>query len=363
MLYLSLLGEQAISDGGASLRAHSSRTAALVAFLVAHAGSPQPRQRIAGLFWPESTDAQALTNLRRELHHLRQVLGDEPSLVVTPRDLCWRDTDTCRVDLRIFDIEREAAARPPRPATTRRSSPTPPRPWPSTGATCCPAQYDDWLLEARSELDRQCVDLCDLLAGARARAGDLAGAVAAARRRIQLQPLEEAGYRTLMRLQADLGDRAGAVSTYHHCASVLERELGVAARPGDPAGVPAAAGPTASRPRRPGAPEPPGRCGSLRAGRWPSSSAGPVSCGGSRRVAGRRRGRPGLAWSAAARASARPGWSPSSPRWPGCRAPWWPAASASARRAAGAGAGRRLAAQPGHPGRRGGPGPGLAGRR
>ena len=49
----------------------------------------------------------------------------------------------------------------------------------------------------------------------------------AARRRIQLQPLEEVGYRTLMQLQADLGDRAGAVSTYHHCASVLERELGV----------------------------------------------------------------------------------------------------------------------------------------
>ena len=30
-----------------------------------------------------------------------------------------------------------------------------------------------------------------------------------------------------MRLQADLGDRAGALSTYHRCASVLERELGV----------------------------------------------------------------------------------------------------------------------------------------
>jgi AAA ATPase domain/Bacterial transcriptional activator domain len=30
-----------------------------------------------------------------------------------------------------------------------------------------------------------------------------------------------------MRLQADLGDRAAAVSTYHHYASVLERELGV----------------------------------------------------------------------------------------------------------------------------------------
>lgn len=30
-----------------------------------------------------------------------------------------------------------------------------------------------------------------------------------------------------MGLLADLGDRAGAVSTYHHCASVLERELGL----------------------------------------------------------------------------------------------------------------------------------------
>ena len=34
-----------------------------------------------------------------------------------------------------------------------------------------------------------------------------------------------------MLLQADLGDRAGAVSTYHHCASVLERDLGVSPDP------------------------------------------------------------------------------------------------------------------------------------
>ena len=34
-----------------------------------------------------------------------------------------------------------------------------------------------------------------------------------------------------MQLQADLGDRAGAVSTYHRCAPVLERELGVIPHP------------------------------------------------------------------------------------------------------------------------------------
>jgi DNA-binding SARP family transcriptional activator len=93
VLHVSLLGEQVIAHDGTGVRARSSRVE-LVAFLMAHAGSPQARQRIAGLLWPDSTEAQALTNLRRELHQLRQVLGAEPSLVVTSRDLCWRDTET-----------------------------------------------------------------------------------------------------------------------------------------------------------------------------------------------------------------------------------------------------------------------------
>jgi DNA-binding SARP family transcriptional activator len=230
MLHVSLLGEQSITGGGgdgAGSRTRSSRSVALVAFLVVHAGSPQPRQRIAGLFWPESTDGQALTNLRRELHQLRQVLGDEPSLVVTPADLCWRDTETCRVDLRVFSAEREAALMAAAAGDDEGVLAHAAGAIAEYRGDLLPGGYEDWLLDARSEIERQCVGLCDLLGEARTRGGDLTGAVDVARRRIQLQPLEEVGYRTLMQLQAELGDRAGAVSTYHHCASVLERELGV----------------------------------------------------------------------------------------------------------------------------------------
>jgi DNA-binding SARP family transcriptional activator/tetratricopeptide (TPR) repeat protein len=232
VLRVSFLGEQAITDDRAgSIRGRSSRVVALVAFLVLHAGSAQARQRIAGLLWPESTDAQALTNLRRELHHLRQILGDEPSLVVTSRELCWSDTKTCRVDVRVFDTERKAAlaatAADDDDGILRHASAA----IAAYRGELLPGVYDDWLVDARAQLERQCVDLCDLAGAARARVGDLAGAVEAAQRRVQLQPLEEIGYRTLMELQADLGDRAGAVSTYHHCASVLERELGVAPDP------------------------------------------------------------------------------------------------------------------------------------
>jgi DNA-binding SARP family transcriptional activator len=232
MLRVALLGEQSITDdGGGGVRAQSSRAVVLVGFLVVHAGSAQARQRIAGLFWPESAEAQALTNLRRELHHLRQVLADEPSLVVTSRDLCWRDTRTCRADVRVFATEREAALAAAASGDDEGILRHAAAAAAAYRGELLPGAYEDWVLDARAQLERQCVDLCDLLGAAQARTGDLAGAVVTARRRVQLQPLEEAGYRTLMELQADLGDRSGAVSTYHRCASVLERELGVVPDP------------------------------------------------------------------------------------------------------------------------------------
>jgi DNA-binding SARP family transcriptional activator/tetratricopeptide (TPR) repeat protein len=228
MLSVSLLGEQAIiDDASGAVRTRSSRAVALIAYLVAHAGAPQTRQRISLLFWPDSTDAQALTNLRRELHHLRQVLGDQPSLVVTSTDLSWCDTATSKVDLRTFQTERAlalaAAADGDEESVIQRGGAA----IASYGGEFLPGSYDDWVLELREDLLRECVDLCAMVCQTQTRRGDLTAAVATARRRIALEPLEESGYRTLMELQADLGDRAGAVSTYHHCASVLERELGV----------------------------------------------------------------------------------------------------------------------------------------
>src|SRR5689334_23475663 len=181
MLHVSLLGEQTITGGGVGTAlARSARAVALVGFLAFHAGSPQPRQRIAGLFWPDSTDAQALTNLRRELHQLRQVLAGEPSLVVTSTDLCWRDTETCRVDLRVFAVERKAALAAAAGGDDDGVLVHAARAIAEYGGDLLPGVYDDWVLEIRSEVERQCVSLCDLLAATRARHGDLPGAVGVA---------------------------------------------------------------------------------------------------------------------------------------------------------------------------------------
>ncbi len=227
MLRVSLLGEQAITDDARRDLRVRSRAISLIAFLAAHAGAPQTRQRIAGVLWPDSSDAQALTNLRRELHHLRQALGEHPALVVASTNLAWQDTPGSEVDLRVFDSERaaalEASERGDREGVVRHGAAAIAR----YRGEFLPGGYDDWILEVRSEVERRCIDLCALVCETRVRDGDLVGAATVARRRIALQPLEEEAYRVLMEIQAELGDRAGAVSTYHRCASVLERELGI----------------------------------------------------------------------------------------------------------------------------------------
>ena len=69
----------------------SARAESLLAYLLLHRDAPQSRQRLAFLLWPDSTEAQARTNLRHVLHTLRRALPDlDRFLDVTPRTLQWR---------------------------------------------------------------------------------------------------------------------------------------------------------------------------------------------------------------------------------------------------------------------------------
>ncbi len=150
-----------------------------------------------------------------------------------------------------------------------------------------PGCYDEWALTSREELQAACVDLCDQAAAYHEQRGDVQAAIALEVRRVALQPLEEQGYQRLMRLQRLAGDRAGAIRTFHRCASVLEQELGVPPAPetqrevdallADAVALPDRAGTGgATKPMGPGAPDLVGRereQGRLRE-LWSTSSAG-----------------------------------------------------------------------------------------
>ncbi len=255
MLTISLLGSQAVVDATSGrIRTRSSRTIALLGLLIAHTDRPQDRSAIAGLFWPGSGDSQALTNLRRELHELREVLGPDAddSLEVTPTQLCWHDQGTHEVDLAIFLRESAAATDSDEAGNERVALVHGQAALEQYGGPLLPGLDEEWLVELREELQDRCSAVCDLVCRAARSRGRSDVAMAAMRRQLSIERYDEAAYRTIIELQAESGDRAGAVSTYHQLASLLERDLGITPSPETAATLSQLMGSTAT----PGAPLP-----------------------------------------------------------------------------------------------------------
>jgi DNA-binding SARP family transcriptional activator len=229
VLDISLLGEMRIAqDSSAVVALRSPRAQALLGFLLVHRGAPQRREFVAAQFWPESPDAQARTNLRRELHSLRAGLPQVSRwLTADGGTLLWRLDPECRLDVDVFEAAADAASAALAAADKtafRRAAADALRAY---RGEFMPAVYDGWAAAERDRLHRRCVTLLDQLITVEREARAYPEAIELARRRIDLEPLEEVGYRGLLQLQGLAGDRAAALRTYHRCAAILERELGV----------------------------------------------------------------------------------------------------------------------------------------
>ena len=113
-LTIRLLGEYTVTAAGQSVRGlETARLQALLAYLILHRGAPQARQRVAFLFWPDTNDAQAQTNLRQLLHTLRKRLPDaDLHLEIADRTVAWRADSPAVVDLVWFQTAMADAAQP-----------------------------------------------------------------------------------------------------------------------------------------------------------------------------------------------------------------------------------------------------------
>jgi DNA-binding SARP family transcriptional activator len=225
MLSVRVLGSQAVLDASTGeVRTRSVRTIALLALLVARSDRPQERATIAGLFWPESSDSQALTNLRRELHQLRGLLGTDDSLEVGVGQLCWHDRRRHDIDLATFLREATACEDGDARAVVEHGTTA----LMQYAGRLLPALDEPWLDELRRELEQRCSRLCERVCAAARSLGRTDVAIAAVRKRLSIDSYDEVACRTLMELHAESGDRAGAISVYHQFASLLERDLGIA---------------------------------------------------------------------------------------------------------------------------------------
>jgi DNA-binding SARP family transcriptional activator len=98
-------GFRVVTDGRPAARLPRVRQQQILGFLILHGrAGPVARQRVAGSLWPDSTDAQALTNLRRELHHLNESFPELNALIDPgSRTLAWAPGDRALVDVVAFE--------------------------------------------------------------------------------------------------------------------------------------------------------------------------------------------------------------------------------------------------------------------
>ena len=224
-LRLELFGNLRLTGGEAALPSlNTNRLQSLLAFLALHRDAPQPRERLAFLLWPESSESQARTNLRQLIHHLRRALPAACEIISSDNQtLQWTAGAACSIDTAEFEAALAAARNGDGPSERQ-----------ALEAAAALYQddllrglYDDWLTAHRDQFREQLSCALLRLAAILEESGDLAEAIRYADRLVAHDPLREPHYQLLMRLHARNRDRASALRAYHQCMRVLRRELGV----------------------------------------------------------------------------------------------------------------------------------------
>ena len=94
-----------------------------------------------------------------------------------------------------------------------------------------PSEQAVWVRTVGAELERVALRGYDCLTWVWTTRDDGVLATAMAQQAVDLAPLHEPAWRTLMIVQADFGSRADALRTYRRCRDTLRTELGVAPDP------------------------------------------------------------------------------------------------------------------------------------
>jgi len=198
-----------------------TREQRLVALLALHGN--RRRSYVAGILWPESTEAHAGANLRATTCRIDQIA---PGLLLHDRHDVALSTNL-RVDVRDFiDYVWRLSG-------TRQSDGMS-----GNEVTTClplllhgdllPGWYDDWVIYERARLQQLRVQALELTAAWMLRQGDIAAALVAASAAVAIEPLRESAQRMLIRVHIHDGNYYAALRDYHDFHSRMLRELGIA---------------------------------------------------------------------------------------------------------------------------------------
>ena len=234
-LTLSFLGSfQVKLDDRSIIDFRYEKVRLLLIYLVMTAASPQSREKLAVLLWPNRSEARS--NLRKALSTLRQVLGEEisPFLLSTRNTIQFNPHSSYRLDVEVFTAHLHACTLHPHP---------------SESCLDCMAQlqqaiaayrgsfleqvslpeseaFEEWVSLTRDCLHRQAVTACTLLTHSFEQQQNWEQAQIYAQRLLELEPTLETAHQSLMRILTQQGQRSVALQQFNRCCQILKAELG-----------------------------------------------------------------------------------------------------------------------------------------
>jgi DNA-binding SARP family transcriptional activator/tetratricopeptide (TPR) repeat protein len=218
-LDIHLFGGFRLSFDGQPLSGfNSSRLQSLLAYLILHQDAPLPRQRLACLLWPDTSEEQARTNTRKTLHFLRRNLPDIDVFLSCEHSALWWRPDAPLA----FDVAEFKAA---------IASENLERAVSLYAGDLLPDCYDEWVVDERERLRLNYLEVLGRLIRQKEDECDYTAALGFATRLLHDEPLREEIHRHIMQLYAQKGDRAAALHVYQECTALLQRELNVAPGP------------------------------------------------------------------------------------------------------------------------------------
>ncbi|SNS64922.1 DNA-binding transcriptional activator of the SARP family [Anaerovirgula multivorans] len=234
MLKFFFLGEPRIlvKDKDISNRI-SSKAVGILAYLSAHCGEKVSRDRIASMFWNESSRKSSKYNLRYTLWSIKKELkeeGVEEEIILSP------DKETCyfveggfwQSDVRLLEeavnkINEKGATLQQYQEILElyggeflqhislRGNP----------------ELDDWIIYERERVQKLYFDGLILLSRQFSNMGQYSKGVNCLQKLLYINPLQEELHHQLMELYLLNGDRIQAIQQYERCAEILRTELNI----------------------------------------------------------------------------------------------------------------------------------------
>lgn len=221
-IHVTLFGAPRIERDGVTVRFDTRKAIALLAVL-ALTDRAHSRDSLAAMLWPDLDRSRARAALRRTLSVASTIA---PALVIEA-DRVSLDAHAIECDVHRFRTLADADD----PRSWQLADHLASAPLLDGFSLRDSDAFDDWQVAAAESLRGLHGTVLARLAEHHAAQGDLASALDAGRRRVEIDPLSEPAHVALMLLEARNGDRSAALQTYRRLVRMLDSELGVAPLP------------------------------------------------------------------------------------------------------------------------------------